>query len=640
MKVLLSSVFAPYGVDDRYGRKENRMELFHNQITREQGLFSLRFHHQSFGLYLIAENIEAPTKVLDFPTEEDFVREIRRGYDIVGISFIVPNFEKARRMARLVRMHAPGSKIALGGHGTSIPGVEGMIEHDYICRGEGVRWFRRLLGENPARPLRHPVMPAGFQKRVMGVPLHTESAVLIPGVGCPNACRFCATSHFFGREYTPYFDTGRELFDICRDIESKRGFKEFFIMDENFLKRPQRARELLELMESNGKPYRFSIFSSAETIREIGVEFLARLGVHFVWIGVESQRVEFDKNRGIDMKGMIRDLRGWGISTLASGILFLEHHDAATIWEDIRYIVGLESDFVQFMQLGPIPGTRLYEDYDAKGLLLDDVPFEEQHGQHRIWFRHPQFTPEESDRVLKAAFRHDYDVQGSWLLRRCETVIRGIGRLSGPVDPFMAMRKRALEADASMLRRVFGAMRRFAHNPAVLRKTIRVQGEYGRILGPPDLKERAANFITYFAALREKLAVESGRIISQPRTFSRKYRMSARDLVAGYLRGKSLSSLLKLDIQWGDKSVVLNVKGTLDRVNGRKLSKKIRSYVRSNGSAIELVFDSLADFDEKALRRLLKRVSRFRDQVRIRMTECAERAMEIVRSLPAEMIQG
>ncbi len=34
MKILLTSVFGPYGVDDDFGRKENVMELFHNQITR------------------------------------------------------------------------------------------------------------------------------------------------------------------------------------------------------------------------------------------------------------------------------------------------------------------------------------------------------------------------------------------------------------------------------------------------------------------------------------------------------------------------------------------------------------------------------------------------------------------------------
>ena len=48
--------------------KENKMELFHNQVTREQGIFSYRFNHGSQGLYFLAENIDMPTRVLDFPT--------------------------------------------------------------------------------------------------------------------------------------------------------------------------------------------------------------------------------------------------------------------------------------------------------------------------------------------------------------------------------------------------------------------------------------------------------------------------------------------------------------------------------------------------------------------------------------------
>lgn len=47
MKLLLSSVFGPYGLDNEYGEKENKMELFHNQVTREQGILSYRFNHGS-----------------------------------------------------------------------------------------------------------------------------------------------------------------------------------------------------------------------------------------------------------------------------------------------------------------------------------------------------------------------------------------------------------------------------------------------------------------------------------------------------------------------------------------------------------------------------------------------------------------
>ena len=112
-KILLAGVFGPFGVDDEFGRKENIMELFHNQITRAQGAGSFRFHHRSFGLYFIAANVDAEVTVLDFPSRRRFVAEVKKGYDLVGISFITPNFVKAKEMARLTRIHAPRAEIVL-----------------------------------------------------------------------------------------------------------------------------------------------------------------------------------------------------------------------------------------------------------------------------------------------------------------------------------------------------------------------------------------------------------------------------------------------------------------------------------------------------------------------------------------------
>lgn len=79
MTLLLTSVFGPYGVDDDYGEKENKMELFHNQVTREQGIFSYRFNHGSQGLYFLAENVDMPTAVLDFPPSSVFRKELQKG---------------------------------------------------------------------------------------------------------------------------------------------------------------------------------------------------------------------------------------------------------------------------------------------------------------------------------------------------------------------------------------------------------------------------------------------------------------------------------------------------------------------------------------------------------------------------------
>src|SRR3982751_6806996 len=99
-RVLLSSVFGPFARDDAYGsRAVNPMELYHNQVTRVQGVFSLRMFHRSWGLMMIQANLQAPCTLLDFPSRERFRDELRRHrYDVVGISAIQPNLQKVQAM--------------------------------------------------------------------------------------------------------------------------------------------------------------------------------------------------------------------------------------------------------------------------------------------------------------------------------------------------------------------------------------------------------------------------------------------------------------------------------------------------------------------------------------------------------------
>ncbi len=525
VRVLLSSVFGPFGVDDEYGRKENIIELFHNQVTREQGIFSLRVFHQSFGLYFIAENIEPATTVLDFPSEERFVEEITKGYDYVGITFILPNYIKAKRMAELVREHAPKSKIILGGHGVEVPEVKDHIPHDHRCHGEGVSFFRRILGEDTDRPVKHPILPAAFGGRMLGMPITDANAHLCPGIGCPNACRFCSTSHFFGKDYTPYLKTGKDVFDVCMAIEKEMGVREFFVMDENFLLNTKRAYELLALMEENKKYYQFSLFSSADNVVRLGVEFLVKLGVTKLWIGAESKFEIYEKNKDIDLKSLILELRQHGISIIASTILFLEQHDKETIWEDIKFTVDLEPDFLQFMQLGPLPHTALYLDYEKKGILRKDIPYEEWHGQHRIWFKHPHFTPEESEQYIRNAFQYDYNTLGSSFVRMCDSMIRGCKTLRTFDDPIISYRLSKLRKRARSLRLFLPAALKHAHNERALQITEKVMEKFEEEFGPMTEKDERMSRLTIRAADREGKRFEKGETVYQPKTIVTKFRV-------------------------------------------------------------------------------------------------------------------
>ena len=524
-KILLTSVFGPYGVDDEYGRKENINELFHNQVTREQGLFSLRFNHQSFGLYLMAENINARTTVLDFPSQRRFIRELKRGdYDYVGISFILVNFIKAQRMARLVRQLSPRSKIILGGHGASIPDIAERVDCDHLCRGEGVAFMRELLGQDPRLPISHPIMSTAFSKRLMGIPLPANGVVLMPGVGCPNGCRFCCTSHFFGGRYTPLLRTGREIFEVCCRAEAQRNATEFWLMDENFLKHRGRAEELLVELERHHKYYTFLLFSSAEAVREVGVDFLRRLGVTWLWIGLEGRDCQYEKNQGTDLVELVARLRAGGVTVLGSVILFTEQHDKRTIWQDVDFAIQSGSDFIQFMQLAPWPDTRLFQEYLAAGRLRQDIPYEEWHGQKQIWFSHPHFTLEESEQYTREAFMRVWDELGCSILRMIDTNLNGFLSTRGATEPRLAQRHAYYERTCRGFIPLLPVILRHAHNGKERDLARAVIARYEEAFGACGLWERTKINIAQALAGIELLRMRTVGNLRQPRTRITRYK--------------------------------------------------------------------------------------------------------------------
>src|SRR5512137_1149994 len=116
-KVLLTTVCGPFGIDTDDCTRHVMPELFHAQVTRAQGIFSIRATYISYGLEYIANNITTPTTVLQYPTMKQFKHELRKGYDYVGISFVIATFGKLQKMCRMVREVSPDSKIILGGYG-------------------------------------------------------------------------------------------------------------------------------------------------------------------------------------------------------------------------------------------------------------------------------------------------------------------------------------------------------------------------------------------------------------------------------------------------------------------------------------------------------------------------------------------
>ena len=490
-RILLTSVFGPYAQDDRFGsRAINPMELYHNQVTRAQGPFSLRMFHRSWGIMMIQENISAPTTVLDFPTLAGFERELRDNrYDIVGISSIIVNVGKVAEMCRVVRKLAPQARIVVGGHVTAIPGIEGMVDADHIVKGDGISWMRRYLGEDEHAPIRHPRIVSGFGLRTMGMRIPGDTAAtIIPSVGCPMGCNFCTTSAFFGGKgnVLNFYQTGAELFGVMSEMEAAMKVQSFFIMDENFLLYKKRAMELLERMKAKSKAWALYVFSSANAIGKYSIRELVELGVSWIWMGLESPRSAYAKLKNTDTVKLTRELREHGIKLLGSTIVGLEHHTPENIREEIEHAVAHETDLHQFMLYTPVPGTPLYAEMQAGGRMLDNIDLADIHGQHKFNFAHAAISRDESKAFLDWAFRRDFERNGPSLYRICRTTLAGWRRYKDHPDARIRQRFAwEVRALGSAYSGVLWAMERHLRrtNRAVSEQVRALRQELGREFG-------------------------------------------------------------------------------------------------------------------------------------------------------------
>ncbi|MBW2195333.1 MAG: hypothetical protein JRF37_07110, partial [Deltaproteobacteria bacterium] len=240
-----------------------------------------------------------------------------------------------------------------------------------------------------------------------------------------------------------------------------------------------------------------------------GVDNLVRLGVNFVWIGFEasSSKGNFEKNEGIDPKGLTQELRDRGIIVLASGILCQEHHTRENIQTDIDFMVALEADLVQFMLLTPLPVTALYQDHKERGLLREDLPFEEWHGQKYLTYRHPEFPGNSAEKCLMAAFRKDYEVNSSSMYRIVETVFRGYRHLAG-----LSRRDACLKTRMEQFRRrtleyatILPLVARYAVNKTEHQRATALDRQISELFGRPAVQERLRRIAIRALALRWKV---------------------------------------------------------------------------------------------------------------------------------------
>jgi haloalkane dehalogenase len=386
--------------------------------------------------------------VLHYPSEREFVDEIRnRRYDYIGINFVVATFHKMKRMVELIRRHSPDAKIVLGGYGTVLPDDLLVPLADHICREEGIRFFRELLGENPTRALRHPYAPIP-SPTLFSYRRATKVAHVTGGLGCPNGCDFCCTSHFFKRRYIPFAETGRDLYDAivrmeqeaCKSGDDLGGF---ILIDEDFFLQKRRAREYLECVRREGRAFSIMGFGSIRSLSQFTAEEIVEMGFETIWIAFESPSAAYEKMKGREIGSLFSDLQSRGIAVLSSMIIGFPHQDRSDIIRDFEHLLSLEPAFTQILIYFAFPGTPFYKQAIAENRYL---PQYRHDPDYRRWdgfsmhFKHSHMTAAELESLQRELYREDFKRLGPSLIRVARVWFDGYLNLRNSTNRLLRIR--------------------------------------------------------------------------------------------------------------------------------------------------------------------------------------------------------
>jgi haloalkane dehalogenase len=621
-KILLTSVCRPIGPEQGDAPSVG-YELLYRQVTRAQGIFSPRTVNVHFALDYIAENLDAPTVVLQYPSKRELIKELKKGYDYVGVSFLMAVMHKMKETVALIRKYAPQSQIVLGGYGTVLKDEVLKPYADHICREEGVAYFRRLLGEPEIpMPYKHPLMVSWL--KVFGWKV-SGTGKIFAGLGCPNGCDFCCTSHFFSRKHIKLLPTGRDIFAVVERYLAQDPSLVFLILDEDFLLNKKRALEFRECVIRSGKRLSIFAFSSIKAISQYKVEEILEMGIDGFWIGYEGTRSNYAKQQGRPVGEILAEFREHGITVLTSMIVGFDYQNREVVAQELEGLMKLKPSLAQFLIYGPVPSTPFYERIIKENLLQDvytsdrDLFYRRADG-FRTMIKHPTLSPAEIEDIQRWCFDQDFQRLGPSIYRVLESRLLGYLKLRDSSNEQLRLKAEYYANELRYAYPVFLAGRLLGPNAAI-RKWIggleqRIHDELGR----PTLGQRVKSAMAVASALWTGFTLRFN-LFQHPRLQRTAYRLPDKRWNAFQLWDEfqdfAPNFSVKIDLQHAKQQVWMRIEGALSAADAEGLGHRIRESLTRSKSRLVLDLTRLHWEKVEDLRHLREKLAEYRSRIRV-----------------------
>jgi hypothetical protein len=280
------------------------------------------------------------------------------------------------------------------------------------------------------------------------LPQKTKVAHITGGLGCPNGCDFCCTSHFFKRKYIPFVKSGQELYEVMASMEeqaAKAGdeLSGFIFIDEDFFIHTRRAREFLECVRKGKRSFSIMGFGSIRGLSQFTAEEIAEMGFDLIWTAFESSTAGYQKLRGRNPAELLDDLKAVGVAVLSSMIIGFPDQQRDLILEEARQFRALGPCLWQILIYFAFPGTPLFEKVLSEGRYRPEYrknPDYRTFDGFSMHFTHDHFKPHELEALQQELYRENFRRLGPSLVRIIETWFEGAGKLWSSTNPLLSER--------------------------------------------------------------------------------------------------------------------------------------------------------------------------------------------------------
>lgn len=392
-----------------------KVTLIYPAVGRKQGKPYVRaWQMQPLSMAVMASLMPPDVETVFF---DDRMESIRYDDPTNLVVISVETFTALRAYRIAAQFRERGILVVLGGYHVTLIPEEAKQYADAIVIGDAEPVWDSVIADARKGRLRAQYDGRGHRelrdirpaRSIFGSRKYQNITLVEYARGCNFKCDFCSITAFHKAT-----QSHRPARDVAREME-ETGSRRFFIVDDNVVSEPSKARELCREITPLGINWVGQASIHIAQDDEL-LEMMARSGCRGVLIGMESINQENLKEMGKDWNTAqlsyaesLQQFRMHGLAVYGTFVFGYEHDDWNVIRESVDFAREHKLFLAAFNHLVPFPGTPLYQRLQAQGKLLRDKWWLDPEGLvGDVTFRPAKMSPEQLEEGCLWARREFY----------------------------------------------------------------------------------------------------------------------------------------------------------------------------------------------------------------------------------------